>query len=274
MDAPKVSCWTHIFCWCLFPTFDHCPPPCDFVYSVGAESECFRWISRENHFSLIAVGSWKLCCQTGLRARLLRHDELAPIEINANEVGYFLCHDYLPFLRVWNQAFRLRPLNSNEFTWRLQTALREFSFQALAPAPIHWHRRLVLGEWISQIERAAMHLTVRELVVHPTLFLIRPLPKAPCKFFSLLFCNFATRYPLFVLRSMNSGIRSHSESQTKESRKRLYLQTVTEGDIQYESFPISVCVWTDPLVISITSVNTTATVYCPLSLLARILTKP
>ena len=48
--------------------------------------------------------------------------------------------------------------------------------------------------------------------------------------------------PLFVLRSMNSGIRSHSESQTKESRKRLYLQTVTEGDIQYESFPISVCV--------------------------------
>ena len=90
-----------IFLFSIIATF-HVAPPCVYVHSVGAESECFCWILRENHFSLIAVGSERervfALTRTGpRRAKLLRHDELAPMEIHANEVGYLSFRDCLPF---------------------------------------------------------------------------------------------------------------------------------------------------------------------------------
>ena len=95
---------------------------------MGAESECFRWISRENHFSLIAVGSERLRphslqFKTDLRqgAKLPRHDELAPMGIYANEVGRLLPDAVTTiYLSCESEISRLgsgmHPLNLNEST--------------------------------------------------------------------------------------------------------------------------------------------------------------
>lgn len=188
-------------------------PPCGCVYSVGAESECFRWISRENHFSLIAVGSERLCSHSlqfkpdwdRERNSLVMMSWLQWRSMQMKLVTSGSCHDYLPFLRVWNQSFGIW-YASFEFKWVHLTAAIGFSlFRHLWTTNGVDITCSILIEWVPQIELSAMHLTVQcESCASHSPLSSDPAAKSSVQVF---FCNLAARYPPFVLRSMNSDIR-------------------------------------------------------------------